>query len=284
VGYTRRFLIWILAVLLLVACTRQVYRLRNMDARGVEFTTELSKGYLEFSRQESFDLDWGDAQRFATKGIRARQGEYVEPEHLDMWSLPAHVVPMMAQARMHLVELLTPEVVYKYPKEAARVQIAFDCWVEEQEENWQTARIAGCREHFYQKLDALYTKSTSTDVLRNLFASPMPTAVIYFDVGKTTLTTRTKEIIKHMAGQLAHVKSYDIILNAYADSTGSKELNKQLSQQRAQSVKTELIKHGVLEDRIAVFAFGEEHPRFPSTDGKHVDENRSVEINIDIIR
>ena len=55
----------------------------------------------------------------------------------------------LTQERLRLTSLLKPEVVRQRPKAAAMAQAGFDCWLEQQEENWQHDHIEACRaQHF----------------------------------------------------------------------------------------------------------------------------------------
>lgn len=41
------------------------------------------------------------------------------------------------------------------PMQAAQAQVSFDCWIEQQEENWQTEDILSCKSSFMEAIDSL---------------------------------------------------------------------------------------------------------------------------------
>jgi OOP family OmpA-OmpF porin len=67
-------------------------------------------------------------------------------------------------------------------------------------------------------------------------------------------------------------------LNAYTDSSGSDTYNQDLSQRRAESVRTYLIEQGIPESRIEAHGFGELNPVADNGTPEGRAENRRVEI------
>jgi outer membrane protein OmpA-like peptidoglycan-associated protein len=82
-------------------------------------------------------------------------GKDMPPEELEYWNIPQEVRPVMEQARASLMAVLTPETIQARPEDAARAQFYFDCWVEQQEENWQIDDIAYCRDGLQTSLSNL---------------------------------------------------------------------------------------------------------------------------------
>jgi outer membrane protein OmpA-like peptidoglycan-associated protein len=70
-----------------------------------------------------------------------------------------------------------------------------------------------------------------------------------------------------------------IEVGGHTDTRGSDEYNLRLSEQRAQAVKNELIRNGVMEQRIKAVGYGESRP----ISSDHA-MNRRVEITIIPIR
>src|SRR5579884_1817762 len=62
----------------------------------------------------------------------------------------------MEKARAELMAVLTPDLMRASPSRAAEAQFYFDCWVEQQEENWQTDDIAYCRDNLTKSLHELH--------------------------------------------------------------------------------------------------------------------------------
>ncbi len=130
--------------------------LKRAEFTGAGFNSELSRAYREFSVFESDEMhDWTDAAHFGEKAFKSARGEPVAPEELNQWRLPAERIQTLASERRRLMALLTKEVTRQSPKAAAKAQASFDCWVEQQEENWQWDHIAACQEGYFTAVSQL---------------------------------------------------------------------------------------------------------------------------------
>lgn len=294
----------ILSVLMLTGCSSTLVQLQRITPTGTPFQIYLAQEYLDFAIAEADQYDWFDSSHFAHKGLKVAKGEYVDPEDLRYWGIVEDALPTMIQARKRLMDVLTPETMLLHPKEAAKAQFLFDCWVEQQEELWQISHIAYCRERFYDKLDELYlhvandrekaanspTPPEPTETEADLMAKvktqviykKTETRVVYFEFNKYGLTPRAKRIISNMASELKNVKSYNITLNGYSDRVGTEDYNMKLSKNRAKSVKDALVDAGLNADAITLFAFGEITNLVETKDEVPEPENRVVEIVIEM--
>jgi outer membrane protein OmpA-like peptidoglycan-associated protein len=83
-----------------------------------------------------------------------------------------------------------------------------------------------------------------------------PTSV-FFNSGKATIASKKElENVKEVA-RVARENNAKIVVTGYADSkTGNAELNKRLSQQRAETVANQLVAMGVSRDNIEIVAAG----------------------------
>lgn len=127
--------------------------LRRTSPSGTRFQTKLSRMYLRFAEQEEGAYDWQDSWHFADKGLMLAYGNDVEPELLENWRLDSDSLVELEKARIRVMEALTPQLKDGNPDQAAAIQFYFDCWVEQQEENWQTDDIAQCRNGLMRALD-----------------------------------------------------------------------------------------------------------------------------------
>ena len=75
-------------------------------------------------------------------------------------------------------------------------------------------------------------------------------------------------------------KDFKLKINGYADSVGTKEYNKVLSEKRAMAVKNYLVDKGIKEKRISIVGYGEQMPK--SNNGSHRGRaaNRRVEFDL----
>ena len=79
------------------------------------------------------------------------------------------------------------------------------------------------------------------------------------------------------------LKEFDktiVNVDGHTDTTGSNQLNQNLSQQRANNVASYLIEQGVQGQRMIVTGYGESRLKVPTGDGVNEPANRRVEIHI----
>ncbi|MDR1614741.1 MAG: OmpA family protein [Campylobacteraceae bacterium] len=103
------------------------------------------------------------------------------------------------------------------------------------------------------------------------------TLKINFASNKADIADKFKPQIKSVAEILQNERDYKVILEGHTDSTGSKDLNLKLSEQRAKSVAEELIRLGVDKERIITEWFGSEKPIASNKNIEGRAENRRIE-------
>ena len=104
---------------------------------------------------------------------------------------------------------------------------------------------------------------------------------LLFDAGGATLKPGAQRALDNLAQFLTKYPDRDIAIEGFTDSTGTKELNQQLSEKRAWSVKAALVARGIQSTRIYARGYG---PSFPvASNGTPTGRqlNRRVEIVID---
>jgi K(+)-stimulated pyrophosphate-energized sodium pump len=79
-----------------------------------------------------------------------------------------------------------------------------------------------------------------------------------FDSGSATLRPESREQLDNIAAILAAYPNVRINITASTDDVGSRERNLELSQARADSVKTALVARGVSVDRLTTQGIGEQ--------------------------
>lgn len=232
-------------------------------ARPSEFNRYLAKEYhtlLQAAQRDGFSEK---IRFFESKELAAREGKILPPETLEAKNIPSHILLILKQAEKSLAGLLTPAMRKDYPKDIARLQALFDCWVFEQMDGSNTERIYQCREKFYQLLHYL----------------EQPSVMVYFKKGSAELSDDSCNKIKSIASELKKKNSYDITLNAYAQENEMKDVKTIfLAKKRGKNVKKKFLEEGLSPDNITIFAF-------TSIQGvDKVSENkshRSVEIVVD---
>lgn len=298
---------------LVTACsTPALVELRNVEPVADPYYTALSMRYLEFAEEEAAQYDWGDSRYFAEKGLRAAYGHDLQPEEPEKWRLPPASREEIEAVRPRLMKALEHQAAKKdYPAMAAEAMFHYDCWVEQQEEAWQTDDIAYCRDTFYAALEGLERVlrqkvgsdfgdavpvapespvSPVSPVVTQPSAEPAPAEeesmvlatsyIVFFDSGQIGLDKDGKKVIGEVLDEVRKFADYTISINGHTDSVGKAAANVVVSRKRANIVKDALVKGGVESRRINVAAFGESVPRVSTPDEVSEKANRRVEIFI----
>ena len=237
------------------------------DAKGTEFTKALADEYYQFGQsEENIMYDDLDSAYFMKKANKAQDGCPVMPEYLDDWSLPNHTIPELQAARDRLIHDIQHGAQTIAPQMTAKAQANFDCWVEQQEENWQFDDIKACRDTYYMSIDA---------VEKMIFGSELqapPALVVQFATGSAALDGKALEIIDEAVVFASSTEvGREIHLIGRTDAAGKESANKKLSHHRAEAVKKELMSRGVPASMITIKAAGEMKGKQHDEDHRRVD-------------
>ncbi len=101
---------------------------------------------------------------------------------------------------------------------------------------------------------------------------------VYFDLDRATLTEAGRAVVRAAASNAKHDQITRINATGYTDTTGSQRHNQRLSEQRAASVRAELIADGVPPDEIVTSGKGESDLAVPTAAGVNEPRNRRVVI------
>ncbi len=161
------------ALLALSACAGlELDRARNFAPQGSDFAQALYAEYVDLAKAEFDEGDYSDSDAFARRAVA---GPIVMPEKLSARQLPADKAGELAQARARMMSAIDRGGRLSAPADAARAQAMFDCWVEEQEENFQPGDIAACRGAFLAAI-AKVEKSIRPAAKPKPVVKPMPMA------------------------------------------------------------------------------------------------------------
>lgn len=297
-----RFALPLGAAAMLSACAANLGEAERTAPPGDAFAAALHKGYVELARAEQTESDFVDARAFADRAIRAAAGVPPAPEPLGARKLPSEALPALADARERLVRALDRGASRTdVASEAARAQLAFDCWLQEQEENIQPADIAACRSEFETALASVESRMTAATVPTPVpertrtvvpvspaaYIAPEPAAtpldtrfVVYFDFDKAGVTPATEDQISKAAAAARRTGAAMVRVVGHADRAGTDSHNMTLSRSRAQSVVKALRRLGLPDIGIAIQAMGEGAPAVATADGVREPRNRRVEIEL----
>lgn len=271
--------------------------LRSQSFEGKRFENALAREYQTFALFEADQMyDWPDAAHFGKKAVTAGAGAPVPPEALADWRIPSSNRAELIAARTDLLQYLGNGAPKRFPDLAAKMQASFDCWIEQQEENWQTDHIAACRKAFYAAMTGLESKA---ELRAPLYPSPLKIPArgtdaqtpagpngasniarhtLTFDLDSARIGDDGLAAIDDIARALAENKTTILIVHGHADRSGGEPYNMTLSARRADEVRRAFIAKGIDPSRITTRAHGESRPQVATPDGVKEFRNRRVEI------
>lgn len=124
-------------------------------------------------------------------------------------------------------------------------------------------------------------QGTGVEVQRqdNNIVLTMPDAIT-FDFGQSTLKPQFYGVLGNLANTLNQFPDTRIQVAGHTDNVGSDASNLQLSQQRANSVRSYLASAGVMPQRMQAVGYGESRPIADNGSDYGRAQNRRVEITL----
>lgn len=104
--------------------------------------------------------------------------------------------------------------------------------------------------------------------------------ILYFIEGEDTLTAESKPVVPQIFDEIAHRPAPEVVVIGHTDTVGTMQYNDNLSLQRAEKVRDELVKLGIAADRIQIAGRGKREPLIKTLDGSPEPRNRRVEISV----
>lgn len=123
-------------------------------------------------------------------------------------------------------------------------------------------------------------KILSKDDVQSLVNNIFITDKISFERRSAEPTEKSKVLIENLSNILKQNPKFTIEIGGHTDSRGNKELNKKISQDRANRVKEILENFGVDKDRIKAVGYGNERPIAQDDENGLSEINRRVEFII----
>jgi len=273
-----KFSVIALAAVTISACAgTELQKAREMQPAGSPYNVELSRGYLELSRNEYSEGDYVDSDFFAERSMATGKGQNVAPQEVGARPEPADKVGELTAARQRLVAAQGKNAASVAPSDTARAQVMFDCWMQEQEENRQPDDIRACREGFataMAKVDAALAPKAPPPVAKMAPGDYL----VFFDWNKADVTPEAASILKKVVDNAKKMGDAKVVATGYTDLSGSAAYNMGLSERRAEAVKADLVSQGIPANNITTIGKGEADPLVPTADGVREPQNRRVQI------
>ncbi len=258
-----------------------------MDHDDGEFAQALARHYEALARAEQAQGDTRDARTYALRAAAAAGGQPTAPDSLDGRRpyLKEKYTGELDAARQRLVGALDGEARTRAGADAARAQAAFDCWIEQAQEDLQPDDIAACRSAFETAMSAVDQRLAQVEAPPPEPAPPPPPApenyLVFFDFDRADLTSEGREVLQNVVSNAEGQTISRVVAIGHADTSGSARYNERLSQRRADAVRAALSELQLQAGSIVTEARGETEPLVPTADGVREPQNRRVEIEIE---
>jgi sulfatase modifying factor 1 len=118
-----------------------------------------------------------------------------------------------------------------------------------------------------------------TDLLKDLDAKGFVDIYgINFDIGKSAVKPESYPIIDQLTKYMKEHPTVRIMIEGHTDNTGDASKNQALSEKRAQSIRSEIIKRGIDAGRMEIKGFGSSKPIADNNTADGRTQNRRVTI------
>ncbi len=275
----------------------EVKALNETKAVGSPFTQALAAEYRVFVNDDlSKEHDYPNALHFARKGIAAANGDTVLPEPVSDWNLLPEDVQALSAARGRLLAAFDRGARELSPKETAVAQVRYDCWIEQQEDDWYSKQNHSCKSEFESSLGHLESTLPAAAMPPAEAAAPPadtgPNAnapmknedamyLIFFDFDKTDITPGGRNILDSVVAEAKNRNLKAIHVVGHTDTSGPHSYNDRLSVHRANAVRDYLVGHGIEASIIDVQGHGEDDLLVKTPDGVREPANRRAQITFE---
>ena len=279
---------------MLGGCSFALNEARDSEPSGTAFARALHKGYVQLAQRELDENDFADAHVFALRARSAAAGDPEAPEQPALRALPPQHRTALSDAHARLSAAFDAGARTKSPQRAATAQLMFECWAQEQEENFQAEDIAACRDRFETTMASLSatlqpaTARTAPSDGRLIKASlrttapsaPKTTFTVLFDLDTAVIKQASRRVIGQAIAAARLLGATAIKVSGHADRAGPSDYNRRLSARRADAVADLLKREDGAPTKIETRALGENEPAVRTPDGVKEPRNRRVEIEL----
>ena len=124
------------------------------------------------------------------------------------------------------------------------------------------------------------TSSPGLSTFDGATAKTMVIGNVLFDFDKVVPKSSAKRELNQLVEFLKDHPTRKVVLEGHSDGTGAADYNRQLSIERANTIKHYLIKEGIKPELISVQGFGATRPVADNTTERGRSMNRRVEIKV----
>ena len=289
-------------------------KIQNLEKTSFDensFYQLLSLQYLQLAKFELYEMhDEIDADLFAYKSSLALNEKVFYPEDPNQWKLESEYEFISEEYYKKIKNLISEKIYLKFPDNFAKALAAYDCWIEQIEENWQVDHINLCFTKLKDNLD--YISSSQSNIVKNgnddtkkedsiqdrvlqenvnndkdnnfrkNESQPSDSiyvnnAIVFFEFDKFNLTSSQIIELELFVKKAIINPDMKILVEGHTDTVGSSNYNYGLSKKRANFIKEYLLKRN-LKNNIQIKAYGESRLLMITEDEVKEKKNRRAEL------
>jgi OOP family OmpA-OmpF porin len=274
----------VVGVLLLGACTThyiddQLNPIEQNPGQGSAYAKDLHKEYMNLARTFQQHKFLSEALFWGNKSAKAGTGEEVAWENVDKQGLPPAQLAEAKKNESRLNAVIAAGAKTSDPADLAMAQVSFDCMIRD----WCPAIfkeiLAGCSQRFNDAMAKL-EKPKPMPMAQAPAEPPARDFWLYFDFNKYNIRADAGRVLDSVVDAIRKLGSPKVQLTGHTDTVGSVAYNQKLSERRAASAKTYLVRHGVPATNITTIGKGKTDLRVPTPDNVREQENRNVHVEL----
>ena len=252
---------------------------QQMLARDRE-TAALERARAEEDRRRQADLDRQNEETRRKQAELDRQAEEARRKQLENDKQAADAARAAAERARLEAERETARLAEERKASEAARQAAEAARLAAENQTQQAQAMAAqaeqekaaLRERLREQLNLiLETRETARGLIVNL-------SDVLFDTASANLKPGAREKLAKIAGILLAHQGLQVAVEGHTDSVGAEGYNQRLSEQRADSVRSYLVRQGIGPAAVATAGFGESQPVASNTTSAGRQQNRRVEL------
>jgi outer membrane protein OmpA-like peptidoglycan-associated protein len=225
------------------------------------------------SKYSALDLEAAkkDLEAAETAAIHHRDAEIAQPAYLAAQT--ARLAQVRASAKADDARVAAGQVERDRIQLAARSRDVRNAETATNAAKAQTAVATEQSARLQAEIDQLKATPTNRGLVLTL-------GDVLFDTGKAELNSGASRKLDQLAQFLSEHPDRRVQIDGFTDSIGSDAFNQELSQRRADSVKSALLTRGISASRIGTEGYGKAYPVANNADSGGRQLNRRVEVVI----
>ncbi len=252
---------------------------RLVTPHGSLLAMALYANYFDAAYKFYHRSDYEGSDHFSGKAITASSGTLPAPDAVTKWKLAELRQKEASAIRERVVTAIEDPTGKEI--DAAKAQVNYDCWLRELASDAPNPILVACRDSMNAHLKVVET-AVAEEFTENVLKQPSWYRTL-FDTDSAELDKFGLGVVDEILARIGQLDSARVYVMGNTDRTGSTKYNLGLSEKRAESVKSTLVRAGVPAAWMTPVVFGEHNPASLSAN-PHNALNRRVDILVEPIK